>query len=137
MKKFWFYTGFLTFALATPLIVLNHYFPFVTFFETPPEFRLSVIGVIGLLIILTFFRKQIVKWAKSFEEVTIFKGIAIWLVHIFPTLFAFLIVFFATRYAERLVPVFGFTLISNMIAGIFLALYESERAEDYRKWLKK
>ena len=136
MKKLWFYIGFITFALATPLIVLNHYFPFVTLFETPPEFRLSVIGIVGLLIILTFFRKQIVKWAKSFEQVTVFKGIAIWLVHIFPTFFAFLIVFFATRYAERLVPVFGFILISNMISGVFLALYERERAEDYKKWLK-
>jgi hypothetical protein len=136
MKKLWFYIGFLTFALATPLIVLNHYFPFVNFFEKPPEFRLSVIGIVGLLIILTFFRAQIVKWAKSFEQVTVFKGIAIWLVHVFPTFFAFLIVFFATRYAELLVPVFGFTLISNMISGVFLALYESERAEDYKKWLK-
>jgi len=136
MKKFWFYTGFITFALVNPLIVLNHYFPFVTFFEKPPEFRLSVIGIVGLLIILTFFRAQIVKWAKSFEQVTVFKGIAIWLVHVFPTFFAFLIVFFATRYAERLVPVFGFILISNMISGVFLALYESERAESYKKWLK-
>jgi hypothetical protein len=136
MKKFWFYAGFITFALATPLIVLNHYFPFVTFFEKPPEFRLSVIGIVGLLIILTFFREQIVKWAKSFEQVTVFKGIAIWLVHVFPTFFAFLIVFFATRYAERLVPVFGFILMSNMISGVFLALYEKERAEGYKKWLK-
>jgi hypothetical protein len=137
MKKFWFYVGFITFALVTPLIVLNHHFPFVTFIERSAEYQLSVIGVIGLLIILTFFRKQIVKWAKSFEQVTVFKGIAIWLVYIFPTLFAFLIIFFATKYAETLVPVFGYTLISNMIAGVFLAFYESERAEDYRKWLKK
>lgn len=129
--------GFITFALVTPLIVLNHHFPFVSFVERSAQYQLSVIGVIGLLIILTFFRKQIVRWAKSFEQVTVFKGIAIWLVHIFPTLFAFLIIFFATKYAETLVPVFGFTFISNMIAGVFLALYESERAEDYRKWLKK
>jgi hypothetical protein len=137
MKKFWYYIGFVTLSLGAPLGVLNYYFPFVTFFDKPPEFKLSVIGVIGLLVVLTFFRKQIVKWAKSFEKVTVFKGIAIWLVHIFPTLFAFLIVFFATRYAQRLVPVFGYSLIFNMIAGVFLALYESERAEDYRKWLKK
>jgi hypothetical protein len=137
MKKVWFYIGFIIFSLALPLVVLNHYFPFFTFVETPPEYTLSVIGVIGLLVILTFFRKQIVRWAKSFEEVTVFKGIAIWLVHIFPVLFAFLIIFFATRYAERLVPVFGYSLISNMIAGVFLALYERERTEDYRKWLKK
>lgn len=136
MKKFWFYIGFMTFSLAVPLIVLNHTFPFVTFLEKPPEFRLSVIGILGLFIILTFFRAQIVKWAKSFEQVTVFKGIAIWLVHVFPTFFAFLIIFVATRYAEALVPVFGFVVISNMIAGVFLALYESERAEDYKKWLK-
>jgi hypothetical protein len=136
MKKTWFYLGFITFALATPLIVLNHYFPFVQFLEQPPQFKLTVIGSVGLFVILTFFRKEIVRWAKSFEQVTVFKGIAIWLVHIFPTLFAFLIVFFATRFAERLVPVFGFTLISNMIGGVFLALYERERAEDYKKWLK-
>jgi len=137
MIKVWSYIGYITFALATPLIVLNHYFPFILFLEQPPQFKLTVIGAIGLFVILTFFRKEIVRWAKSFEKVTVFKGIAIWLVHIFPTLFAFLIVFFATRVAERLVPVFGVTLISNMIAGVFLALYESERAEDYRKWLKK
>lgn len=137
MKKFWYYFGFVTLSLGAPLGVLNHYFPFVTFFDKPPEFKLSVIGVIGLLVVLTFFRKQVVKWAKSFEKVTLFKGIAIWLVHIFPTLFAFLIVFFSTRYAQRLVPVFGYSLIFNMLAGVFLALYESERAEDYRKWLKK
>lgn len=137
MKKFWFYIGFITFALVTPLIVLNHHFPFIAFVERSAQYQLSVIGVIGLLIILTFFRKQIVKWARSFEQVTVFKGIAIWLVHIFPTLFAFLIIFFATKYAEALVPVFGYTFVSNMIAGVFLALYEAERAEDYRKWLKK
>ena len=137
MKKVWFYIGFIIFSLVLPLVVLNHYFPFFTFINRPPEYKLSVIGVVGLLVILTFFRKQIVRWAKSFEEVSVFKGIAIWLVHIFPVLFAFLIVFFATRYAQRLVPVFGYTLISNMIAGVFLALYERERTEDYRKWLKK
>ena len=137
MRIVWFYIGFVFFSLLTPLIVLNHHFPFVTILDKPPEFSVSVMGIIGLLVILTFFRKQIVKWTKSFDEVTVFKGVAIWLVHIFPTLFAFLIMFFATRYAERLVPVLGFTLISNMIAGVFLALYERERAENYRIWLKK
>lgn len=137
MRKFWFYIGFVFFSLVTPLIILNHYFPFISILDRPPQFTVSVIGVVGLLMILTFFRKEIVKWAKSFEEVTVFKGIAIWLVHVFPTLFAFLVIFFATRYAEQLVPVFGFSFISNMIAGVFLALYERERTEDYRKWLKK
>jgi len=136
MKKFWFYFSFVFFTLVTPLLVLNHYFPFATIFTQPPEYKLSFMGVIAFFFVVTFFRKQIVAWVKNFEQVTIFKGIAIWLVHVFPTLFAFLIVFFATQYAQRLVPVFGFTLISHMIAGVFLALYEKERNEDYKKWMK-
>jgi hypothetical protein len=128
---------YIVFALILPIFIINAYLPLLEFFKRSPSFQIASGGTVAILFILIFLRKHIIKFAKDFDQVTAFKGFFMWLVYVFPIMFAFAIVFITHKFGDTFVPILGYTMLSHFIAGVFHTLAEKERVEKVKKWIKE
>jgi len=136
MRKFLYWTGYTVFSLIIPIFIVNIKFPFNDFFEgksTP--YKLGLGAIIVMLMIFFFFRNRIAEYAKSFDRVTLLKGITMWFVYILPIVFAFLIVRLTARYTAEYTFVLGWMSVSYMIGGVFHTLIQKEKVDKFKKWV--
>lgn len=132
-----YYSLFVFFALAVPLMVFNSRFPFRTFVNMPPNFKWSSAGLLGLLLIVLFFGKQISAWVKGMDRVTWLRGLFMWTMFVVPAGLAYGFLVLTQAYAAHFTYILGWTFISHLIAGVFKVLSENERAKDFKKWVLK
>lgn len=132
-----YYSLFVFFALAVPLMVFNSRFPFRSFTTMPTNFKLSAAGLFGFLLIILFARKQISDWVKGMDRVTWLRGLFMWTMFIVPSALAYGFLVITQAYASEFVYILGWTLISHLIAGVFKVMSENERAKDFKKWVLK
>jgi len=125
------------FAVALPLIALDWQFSFYTIFEKTKMVQIGVAGFVALVIVMAFARKKIVAWVKGFDRVTWFRSIFMWIVYVFPSAFALLIVAVTYRYGTQFLYIFGWTFVSHMIAGIFSIRAEKAKVLKFKKWVNK
>lgn len=137
MKRFWYTLLYTLFALIVPLIGLNAYFPFITILSKPLAYKIGVFGTVAVLIVLVFFRKHILKWVRGFDRVTAFRGIAMWITYVFPSVAMFGLIILVSNYSETFIPVFGILAGSHLIAGVFDVLKEKAKVDNFKKWVNK
>ena len=125
------------FAIALPLIALDWYFPFYNIVNQTKTIQIGFGGFIALLVVLAFTRKKIVKWVKSFDRVTWFKSIFMWLVYVFPSAFSLLIVAITYKYGQQFLYIFSCTFASHMLAGVFSIKAEKAKLEKFKRWVRK
>jgi hypothetical protein len=128
---------YVTFALFIPLAVFNDSFPFVNYFDMPPEWRRSVWGLFALIITVFFFGKNIIEWVKSFDRVTWLKGIFMWIVFVAPAGLAFVLLRITSEYATEFAYILSWTFLSHMVAGFFKVLAAHEKAKAFKQWVLK
>ena len=132
-----YYSLFVFFALAVPLMVFNSRFPFREFFDMPAQFRWSSAGLFGILIIVLFFKKQISDWVKGMDRVTWLRGLFMWTMFVFPAAVAYGLLQLTQYYAPEFAYILGWTFISHLIGGLFKVMSENERAKDFKKWVRQ
>lgn len=124
------------FAIVTPLVALNYWFPLYKIVNQTKVIQIGVGGFVALLIILAFARKKIVNWVKSFDRVTWFKGLFMWLVYIFPSAFALVVVAITYKYGEQFLYIFTVTFASHMLAGLFSIRAEQAKIARFKKYIR-
>lgn len=139
MKRAIYLAAYTVFALFIPIIAINAQFPLVEFITetTTTTYKIAIGGFIALVAVFAFFRKNLVKWAKGFDRVTWFRGIFKWLLFIFPTGIAYVVMTLTADYAEQFIPVITWTFVSHLIAGVFSVLAEAEKVERFKVWVKE
>lgn len=136
MRKFLYWAGYVLFSLLIPIFIVNIKFPFTDLFEgKSTAYKLSLGFIIVLLMIFFFFRNRIVEFAKSFDRVTLLKGITMWVVYIAPIVFAFLVVRLTARYTAEFTFILGWMSVSYMIGGVFHTLVHKEKVDKFKKWV--
>lgn len=137
MRRFLYWLGFSLFGLVVPLLVINNYFPFVDFFDKPLLYKISISGLLAFLIVFLFFRKGVANWVKSFGQVTLFRGVFMWMTFIFPMAFTTGMMLLMTYFAQLMVPIMTSILASHMVAAVFYVLIEHERVFRFKRWVTK
>jgi hypothetical protein len=136
MRKFLYWTGYTVFSLIIPIFIVNIKFPFTDFLEgKSTAYKLSLGAIIVMLMIFFFFRNRIVEYAKSFDRVTLLKGITMWFVYILPVVFAFLVVRLTARYTSEFTFILGWMSVSYMVGGVFHTLVHKEKVDKFKKWV--
>ena len=135
-RKLLYWLGYVTFSLIVPIFIVNIKFPFTDFFEgKSTAYTISLGAIIVLMMMFFFFRNRIVEFAKSFDRVSIFKGITMWIVYVFPFAVAFLLLRITARYTAEFTFIFGWMTVSYMIGGIFHILVHKEKVDKFKKWV--
>lgn len=136
MRKFLYWLGYITFSLLVPIFIVNIKFPFTNFFEGKSTFyTLSVGAMIVFAMLFFFFRNRIVEFAKSFNRVTLFKGIVMWFVYVMPFAVAFLLLRLTAAFTAEFTFIFGWMTVSYMIGGIFHILIHKEKVDKFKQWV--
>ena len=135
-RKLLYWLGYVVFSLLVPIFIVNIKFPFTNFFEgKSTAYTISFGIIIVMLMLFFFFRNRIVEFAKSFDRVSIFKGVIMWFVYVFPFAVAFLLLRLTARYTAEFTFIFGWMTISYMIGGIFHILVHKEKVDKFKKWV--
>ena len=135
-RKLLYWLGYVVFSLLVPIFIVNIKFPFTNFFEgKSTAYTISFGIIIVMLMLFFFFRNRIVEFAKSFDRVSIFKGVVMWFVYVFPFAVAFLLLRLTARYTAEFTFIFGWMTISYMIGGIFHILVHKEKVDKFKKWV--
>ena len=136
MRKFLYWLGYVTFSLLIPIFIVNIKFPFTDLFEGKSTFyKLSIGAMIVFAMIFFFFRNRIVEFAKSFDRVTILKGIVMWIVYVMPFAIAFLLLRLTAEFTAEFTFIFGWMTVSYMIGGIFHILVHKEKVDKFKQWV--
>ena len=136
MRKFLYWLGYVTFSLLVPIFIVNIKFPFTDLFEGKSTFyKLSIGAMIVFAMIFFFFRNRIVEFAKSFDRVTILKGIVMWVVYVMPFAIAFLLLRLTANFTHEFTFIFGWMTVSYMIGGVFHILIHKEKVDNFKKWV--
>jgi hypothetical protein len=136
MRKFLYWLGYVTFSLLIPIFIVNIKFPFTDLFEGKSTFyKLSIGAMIVFAMIFFFFRNRIVEFAKSFDRVTILKGIVMWVVYVMPFAIAFLLLRLTSEFTAEFTFIFGWMTVSYMIGGVFHILVHKEKVDKFKKWV--
>ena len=135
-RKLLYWLGYVVFSLLVPIFIVNIKFPFTNFFEgKSTAYTISFGIIIVMLMVFFFFRNRIVEFAKSFDRVSIFKGVIMWVVYVFPFAVAFLLLRLTAKYTAEFTFIFGWMTISYMIGGIFHILIHKEKVDKFKKWV--
>ena len=135
-RKLLYWLGYVVFSLLVPIFIVNIKFPFTNFFEgKSTAYTISFGIIIVMLMLFFFFRNRIVEFAKSFDRVSIFKGVVMWFVYVFPFAVAFLLLRLTARYTAEFTFIFGWMTVSYMIGGIFHILIHKEKVDKFKKWV--
>ena len=135
-RKLLYWLGYVVFSLLVPIFIVNIKFPFTNFFEgKSTAYTISFGIIIVMLMVFFFFRNRIVEFAKSFDRVSIFKGVIMWFVYVFPFAVAFLLLRLTAKYTAEFTFIFGWMTISYMIGGIFHILIHKEKVDKFKKWV--
>ena len=135
-RKLLYWLGYVVFSLLVPIFIVNIKFPFTNFFEgKSTAYTISFGIIIVMLMLFFFFRNRIVEFAKSFDRVSIFKGVIMWFVYVFPFAVAFLLLRLTAKYTAEFTFIFGWMTISYMIGGIFHILVHKEKVDKFKKWV--
>ena len=135
-RKLLYWLGYVVFSLLVPIFIVNIKFPFTNFFEgKSTAYTISFGIIIVMLMLFFFFRNRIVEFAKSFDRVSIFKGVIMWFVYVLPFAVAFLLLRLTARYTAEFTFIFGWMTISYMIGGIFHILVHKEKVDKFKKWV--
>ena len=136
MRKFLYWLGYVTFSLLVPIFIVNIKFPFTNFFEgKSTAYTISLGAIIVLLMLFFFFRNRIVEFAKSFDRVSLLKGVVMWLVYVIPFAVAFVFLRITARYTAEFTFIFGWMTVSYMIGGVFHILVHKEKVDKFKKWV--
>ena len=135
-RKLLYWLGYVVFSLLVPIFIVNIKFPFTNFFEgKSTAYTISFGIIIVMLMLFFFFRNRIVEFAKSFDRVSIFKGVIMWVVYVFPFAVAFLLLRLTAKYTAEFTFIFGWMTVSYMIGGIFHILIDKEKVDKFKKWV--
>lgn len=135
-RKLLYWLGYVVFSLLVPIFIVNIKFPFTNFFEgKSTAYTISFGIIIVMLMLFFFFRNRIVEFAKSFDRVSIFKGVIMWFVYVFPFAVAFLLLRLTAKYTAEFTFIFGWMTVSYMIGGIFHILVHKEKVDKFKKWV--
>ena len=135
-RKLLYWLGYVVFSLLVPIFIVNIKFPFTNFFEgKSTAYTISFGIIIVMLMLFFFFRNRIVEFAKSFDRVSIFKGVVMWFVYVFPFAVAFLLLRLTAKYTAEFTFIFGWMTVSYMIGGIFHILVHKEKVDKFKKWV--
>ena len=135
-RRLLYWLGYVTFSLLVPIFIVNIKFPFTDFFEgKSTAYTISFGIIIVALMVFFFFRNRIVEFAKSFDKVSIFKGVVMWIVYVFPFAVAFLLLRLTAKYTAEFTFIFGWMTISYMIGGIFHILIHKDKVDKFKKWV--
>lgn len=135
-RKLLYWLGYVVFSLLVPIFIVNIKFPFTDFFEgKSTAYTISFGIIIVMLMVFFFFRNRIVEFAKSFDRVSIFKGVIMWIVYVFPFAVAFLLLRLTAKYTAEFTFIFGWMTVSYMIGGIFHILIHKEKVDKFKKWV--
>ena len=135
-RKLLYWLGYVVFSLLVPIFIVNIKFPFTNFFEgKSTAYTISFGIIIVMLMVFFFFRNRIVEFAKSFDRVSIFKGVIMWFVYVFPFAVAFLLLRLTAKYTAEFTFIFGWMTVSYMIGGIFHILIHKEKVDKFKKWV--
>ena len=135
-RKLLYWLGYVVFSLLVPIFIVNIKFPFTNFFEgKSTAYTISFGIIIVMLMLFFFFRNRIVEFAKSFDRVSIFKGVIMWFVYVFPFAVAFLLLRLTAKYTAEFTFIFGWMTVSYMIGGIFHILIHKEKVDKFKKWV--
>lgn len=136
MRKFLYWLGYVTFSLLLPIFIVNIKFPYTDLLEGKSTwYTLSLGAIIVMLMVFFFMRNRIVEFAKSFDRVSIFKGIVMWVVYIIPVVFAFLVVRLTAQYTAEFTFILGWMSVSYMVGGVFHVLVHKEKVDKFKKWV--
>jgi hypothetical protein len=136
MRKFLYWLGYVTFSLIIPIFIINIKFPFTNFFEGKSTWYTLGVGIIIVMAMLFFFfRNRIVEFAKSFNRVTMLKGIVMWVVYITPFALAFVLLRLTANFTAEFTFIFGWMSVSYMIGGVFHVLVHKERVDHFKQWV--
>ena len=125
------------FALGGPVGAVLYQFPLTSWSEASAGYKLGMGAFLALIIIVVFFTKHIIAWAKKFDRITWFKGISKWMLFVFPSLFGLGFAIATYKFGELVVPIMVWTFLSHTVAGVFLVLAEKERVEKFKDWVRK
>jgi hypothetical protein len=135
-RKLLYWLGYVVFSLLVPIFIVNIKFPFTNFFEgKSTAYTISFGIIIVMLMLFFFFRNRIVEFAKSFDRVSILKGVIMWFVYVFPFAVAFLLLRLTAKYTAEFTFIFGWMTVSYMIGGIFHILVHKEKVDKFKKWV--
>jgi hypothetical protein len=135
-RKLLYWLGYVVFSLLVPIFIVNIKFPFTNFFEgKSTAYTISFGIIIVMLMLFFFFRNRIVEFAKSFDRVSILKGVIMWFVYVFPFAVAFLLLRLTAKYTAEFTFIFGWMTVSYMIGGIFHILIHKEKVDKFKKWV--
>ena len=135
-RRLLYWLGYVVFSLLVPIFIVNIKFPFTDFFEgKSTAYTISFGIIIVALMVFFFFRNRIVEFAKSFDRVSVFKGVIMWIVYVFPFALAFLLLRLTAKYTAEFTFIFGWMTISYMIGGIFHILIHKEKVDKFKKWV--
>ena len=135
-RKLLYWLGYVVFSLLVPIFIINIKFPFTNFFEgKSTAYTISFGIIIVMLMLFFFFRNRIVEFAKSFDRVSIFKGVIMWVVYVLPFAVAFLLLRLTAKYTAEFTFIFGWMTVSYMIGGIFHILVHKEKVDKFKKWV--
>lgn len=135
-RKLLYWLGYVVFSLLVPIFIVNIKFPFTNFFEgKSTAYTISFGIIIVMLMLFFFFRNRIVEFAKSFDRVSIFKGVIMWVVYVLPFAVAFLLLRLTAKYTAEFTFIFGWMTVSYMIGGIFHILVHKEKVDKFKKWV--
>ncbi len=136
MRKFLYWLGYVTFSLLVPIFIVNIKFPFTNFFEgKSTAYTISLGVIIVALMLFFFFRNRIVEFAKSFDRVSLLKGVVMWFVYVIPFAVAFVFLRITARYTAEFTFIFGWMTVSYMIGGVFHILVHKEKVDNFKKWV--
>ena len=135
-KRLLYWLGYVTFSLLLPIFIVNIKFPFTDFFEgKSTAYTISFGIIIVMLMVFFFFRNRIVEFAKSFDKVSVFKGVVMWFVYVFPFAVAFLLLRLTAKYTAEFTFIFGWMTLSYMVGGIFHILIHKDKVDKFKKWV--
>lgn len=135
-RRLLYWLGYVTFSLLVPIFIVNIKFPFTDFFEgKSTAYTISFGIIIVALMVFFFFRNRIVEFAKSFDKVSIFKGVVMWIVYVFPFAVAFLLLRLTSKYTAEFTFIFGWMTVSYMIGGVFHILVHKDKVDKFKKWV--
>ena len=135
-RRLLYWLGYVTFSLLVPIFIVNIKFPFTDFFEGKSvAYTISFGIIIVMLMLFFFFRNRIVEFAKSFDRVSVLKGVTMWIVYVFPFALAFLLLRLTAKYTAEFTFIFGWMTVSYMIGGIFHILIHKDKVDKFKKWV--
>lgn len=131
----WF--AYTIFALVIPLVIINYHFPISFILNSPKAVQIGFGTFIAMIVLLTFFRKHIDDWVKSFDEITTLKGIFVYIDYIKLPFFMVLISYFMYTLGEKFLWVASLSLLSHCIAGFLYIRIKRKKVKAFKEWVRK